>query len=76
MAKRKEKEPYIAPAYIFCFEMYECFQIKSLKSTKKLKKKKKEQLETHTHAIFCFATLAYYFFVILHLCRSLDMYFL
>jgi hypothetical protein len=28
------------------------------------KKKKKEQLETHTHAIFCFATLAYYFFVI------------
>ena len=40
MAKKKEREPYIAPAYIFCFEMYECFQIKSLKIQKKQEKKK------------------------------------
>ena len=40
MAKKKEREPYIAPAYIFCFEMYECFQIKSLKIQKKTREKK------------------------------------
>ena len=51
MAKRKEKEPYIAPAYIFCFEMYECFQIKLLKS-KKIEKKRKRNSWKHIHMLF------------------------
>jgi len=57
MAKRKEKEPYIAPAYIFLFWDVWMFPSKIIE-IQKIEKKKKEKLETHTQAIFCFATLA------------------
>ncbi len=42
MVHKKKKKGYIfTPAYIFCFKMYECFQIKSLKVQKETREKKK-----------------------------------
>jgi hypothetical protein len=74
--KKKEKEPYIAPAYIFCFEMYECFQIKSLKIQKKIEKQERKKNIGNTYrSYFLFCHTGVLFFVILHLCRSLYMYF-
>ncbi len=64
MAKKKGKGPYIEARYIFCLNMY---------GLKKKKIENQKNWEIRTETIFCFAILALYFLLFLHLCRNLNI---
>ncbi len=68
MVKKKGKDQIFTPDTFF---LLTCMNKK-----KKFKKtQKKFENSYRDTVIFCFATLAYYFFFILHFCKSLNMYF-
>ncbi len=78
MAKRKEKRAIYCASIHFLFWDVWMFPDKIIEIQKKIEKKEKKEKgkvgNTYT-SYFLFCHTGVLFFVILHLCRSLDMYF-